>query len=74
MKIRYFSDTDTLYFDLKDEPSSRTEVLTDNLIIDFDATDQVVGITLEHASVAIDLSGVETIDLPETAANSKTTT
>lgn len=65
MKIQYFADTDTLYFDLMAGPSLQTEIINDNLVIDFDSDHNVVGITLEHASHAIDLSSVETINLPE---------
>lgn len=64
MKIQYFADTDTLYFDLMAGPSSQTEAINDNLIVDFNADHNVVGITLEHASQTIDLSSIETIDLP----------
>lgn len=67
MKIQYFSDTDTLYFDLMAKPSSQTEVVTDDLIVDFDSDRNIVGITLEHASRTIDLSRIE-INLPETIA------
>ncbi len=68
MKIHYFADTDTLYFDLIDGPSSHTDAITENLIVDFDGAERVVGITVEHASQSIDLSSIETINLPETAA------
>lgn len=69
MKIQYFSDTDTLYFDLTERPSSRTEVVTDNFIVDFDSEQNVVGITLEHASQTIDLSIVEMINLLKTVVH-----
>lgn len=66
MKLRYFPDTDTLYINLSDIKPANTDAITDNLIVDFDVNEQVVGITLEHASQTIDLSSVETINLPET--------
>jgi uncharacterized protein YuzE len=36
MKLTYFPDTDTLYIDLADRPSTESEVLNENLIIDLD--------------------------------------
>lgn len=69
MKIQYFSDTDTLYINLLEVKIANTDMLTENLIVDFDDTEKVVSITIEQASQTIDLSNIETIDLPETVAS-----
>lgn len=64
MRIQYFPDTDTLYVNLSDVKAANTDMVTENLLIDFDDDERVVGITIEQASQTINLSGVETIDLP----------
>ena len=50
MKIRYFPDTDTLTIELADRLSSSSEAVSDNLIVDFDAMGNPVGVTFEHDS------------------------
>jgi uncharacterized protein YuzE len=58
MKIRYFADTDTLYIDLRDRPSVRTEEISDLVSIDFDSEEGLVGITIESAKQQVDLSSI----------------
>ncbi len=68
MKFQYFPDTDTLYINLSDIKPANTDAITDNLIIDFDTDEHVVGITIEQASNVAVLSAIEAINLPETIA------
>ncbi|HEX6384630.1 MAG TPA: DUF2283 domain-containing protein, partial [Anaerolineae bacterium] len=49
MKIQYFPDTDTVYMELTDREVVETIDLNENTVIDLDANDNVVAITLEHA-------------------------
>jgi uncharacterized protein YuzE len=63
MKLTYFPDTDTLYIDLADRPSTESEVLNDNLIIDLDAEGRPVGITVEHYSQTVTTPAIE-VSLP----------
>ena len=63
MKLTYFPDTDTLYIDLADRPSTESEVLNDNLIIDLDDEGRPVGITVEHYSQTVTNSAIE-VSLP----------
>jgi uncharacterized protein YuzE len=58
MKISYFADTDTLYIDLSDRPSVRTEEISDLVSIDFDSEEGLVGITIESAKQQVDLSSI----------------
>jgi uncharacterized protein YuzE len=37
MKLQYFPDTDTLYIGLSDTKIENTDMIADNLIVDFDA-------------------------------------
>ena len=61
IKIRYFPETDTLYIELADRVSSSSEAVRDNLIVDFDAQGNPVGVTLEHDSQISDSSTIETL-------------
>ncbi|MBD2233819.1 DUF2283 domain-containing protein [Phormidium tenue] len=73
MKLTYFPDTDTLYIDLADRPSTESEVLNENLIIDFDNQGRPVGITVEHYSQTVTTPAIEVSLsgelLPTSAAN-----
>jgi len=50
MKVRYFTDTDTLLLQLKDTPVAETRDLDENTVLDLDANGNVCAITIEHAS------------------------
>jgi uncharacterized protein YuzE len=67
MKVQYFPDTDTLYLTLQNKPSVESEEVSPEIILDFDADGNVVGITIDHASHKLDSLSVEAI-LASTAA------
>ena len=48
MKIRCFPDIDSLCIALAERASASSEAISDNLTVDFDATEEPVGVTLEH--------------------------
>jgi uncharacterized protein YuzE len=50
MKIRYFTDTDTLLMELRDTPIAETRDLDENTVVDLDGNGNVCAITIEHAS------------------------
>ena len=50
MKLHYYPETDSLYIELNKRPSADSHEVADNLVIDFDAAGDVVGIDIEHAS------------------------
>jgi uncharacterized protein YuzE len=50
MKIRYFTDTDTLLVEFRDVPVVETRDLDENTILELDAQGNVCAITIEHAS------------------------
>lgn len=49
MKIRYFSDTDTVYIELTDRGVVDTMDMNDYTIADLDADGNLVALTVEHA-------------------------
>jgi len=59
MKLRYYPDTDTLFIEMRDEPSGRTDEVSADVTLDYNEGNQIVGLTVEHASTAIDLGTVE---------------
>lgn len=50
MKIRYFTDTDTLLMEFRDAPVVETRDLDENTVLDLDADGNLCAITVEHAS------------------------
>jgi uncharacterized protein YuzE len=68
MKLHYYSETDSLYIELKTAPGAETREIVDGLVVDFDADGDVVGFDIDHASRKLDLSKIETIALPPVQA------
>jgi uncharacterized protein YuzE len=64
MKLHYYSDTDSLYIELKPTPGTQTREVADGLVVDLDGEGQVVGFDIDHASQRFDLSSLETVALP----------
>ncbi len=54
MKVRYFSDTDTMLIQLSDEPVVETRDLNEDTLLDVDARGNICSITIEHASQRAD--------------------
>jgi uncharacterized protein YuzE len=50
MKIKYFSDTDTLYIVLRQAEVVETRDLDENTLVDVDADGEICSFTIEHAS------------------------
>ena len=55
MKIRYFTQTDTLLITLSDRDILETRDLTENVLIDVDKEGKPVSITIEHAQAIANL-------------------
>ena len=64
MKFHYYSDTDSLYIDLIDQPSSESREVAPGIVLDFDSAGHLVGIDIDHASKNIELSRLEAFALP----------
>ena len=64
MKLHYYSETDSLYIELKPTPGTQTREVADGLVVDLDAAGQVVGFDIDRASQRFDLSSLETVALP----------
>jgi uncharacterized protein YuzE len=64
MKLHYYQGTDSLYIELCDKVSSESREISDGVVVDFDAKGNIVGIDVDHASEKLDLTNLETIELP----------
>ena len=56
MKVKYFSDTDTLYIEFRESDITESKDLDENTILDLDAEGHVCAITFEHASKRTDVN------------------
>ena len=55
MKIAYYPDTDSLYIDLSEKPSTESQEVSPGVVIDFDSAGDIVGIDIGQASRKLDL-------------------
>lgn len=64
MIFQYYSETDMLYIKLSTGVSVESEEVAAGIVLDFDASNKVIGIEIEDASRLIDLSRIEVSALP----------
>ena len=55
MKLSYYPDTDSLYIDLADRPSTESREISDGVVLDYDAAGLLVGIDIDRASRMVQL-------------------
>ena len=55
MKVNYFPDTDSLYIDLSEQPSAESLEISEGVVLDYDASGNLVGIDIDNASTKVDL-------------------
>ena len=71
MKLNYHPETDSLYIDLSEKPSSESRVISEGVVLDYDANGNLVGIDIDNASSKVELKKLILSKLPgkiETAA------
>jgi uncharacterized protein YuzE len=56
MKVKYFSDTDTLLVDFSDRKVVETRDLNDDVLVELDEQGRVVSMTIEHAKLQTDVA------------------
>jgi uncharacterized protein YuzE len=64
MKLHYYPETDSLYIEFKTAPGAETLEVSEGLNVDLDAMGEVVGFDIAQASSRLDLTTLETTDLP----------
>ena len=64
MKLHYYAETDSLYIDLAESASADSREISSGVVADYDQHGRVVGLDIQQASKHLDLSRIETTDLP----------
>ncbi len=64
MKLNYFPETDSLYIDLSEQPSSESREISEGVVLDYDASGNLVGIDIDNASAKVDLASLTLSRLP----------
>ncbi len=64
MPVEYYRDSDMLYIKLAEGTSTESEETAPGVVLDFDASNRVIGVEIEDASKFIKLSQLELRALP----------
>ena len=55
MKLNYYPETDSLYIDLSEKPSTDSKEISEGIVLDYDAEGNLVGIDINNASKKVHL-------------------
>jgi uncharacterized protein YuzE len=69
MKLNYYSDTDSLYIDLSEQPSVESREISEGIVLDYDAAGNLVGIDIDNASRKVELKKLTLNKLPAVIQN-----
>ncbi len=58
MKMSYFEDTNTLYIEFKETKIKNSKDFDENTILDLDINNDIIAITVEHASTRTDIHNI----------------
>ena len=64
MRLNYHADTDSLYIDLAERPSTESREISEGIVLDYDADGRLVGIDIDNASNKIELEKLILSNLP----------
>jgi uncharacterized protein YuzE len=64
MKLNYHPDTDSLYIDLTEKPSVETREISEGVLLDYDASGNLVGIDIDNASKKVQFKDLILSKLP----------
>ena len=64
MLFEYYRESDMLYIRLADGTSTESEEIAPGVVLDFDASNRVIGVEIEDASKFMNLSRLELRALP----------
>jgi uncharacterized protein YuzE len=64
MKLTYYPDTDSLYIDLSEQPSVDSQEISEGIVLDYDASGNLVGIDIDNASQKVQLKELTLSRLP----------
>jgi uncharacterized protein YuzE len=64
MKLNYYPETDSLYIDLAEQPSSESREVAAGVVLDYDVHGNLVGIDIDNASRKVDLQRLTLSRIP----------
>ena len=64
MKLSYYPETDSLYIDLSEQPSVDSQEISEGIVLDYDASGNLVGIDIDNASTKVQLKELTLSKLP----------
>ena len=64
MKLNYYPETDSLYIDLSEKPSSESKEISEGIVLDYDCEGSLVGIDIDNASRKVQLQDLFLNRLP----------
>ena len=64
MKLNYYPDTDSLYIDISEQTSVESREISEGVVLDYDASGNLVGIDIDNASAKVQLKEVILSKLP----------
>jgi uncharacterized protein YuzE len=64
MKVNYYAETDSLYIDLAERPSVDSREVSEGIVLDYDASGNLVGIDIDNASKKVQLDRLVLSHLP----------
>lgn len=64
MRVRYYKDTDSLYIDLSENASEESREVSEGIVLDYDASGNLVGIDIDNASSKVALERLSVSNLP----------
>jgi len=67
VKLSYIPATDSLYIEVVERPGTDAEEIRPGIVLDLDDSGAPVGIDIERASKGLDLTRLDTTNLPFTA-------
>jgi uncharacterized protein YuzE len=69
MKLNYHPETDSLYIDLKEQPSTESREISEGVVLDYDSEGNLVGIDIDNASTKVEMQKLILSKLPSTVEN-----
>ena len=64
MKLTYYPETDSLYIDLSEQPSVDSQEISEGIVLDYDASGNLVGIDIDNVSKKVQLKELTLSKLP----------
>lgn len=64
MKLKYYSESDSLYIDLSESPSAESREVSEGIVLDYDERGNLVGIDIDNATSKVALDRLIVSSLP----------